>query len=132
MRDKSIELRDLADAVAATAEQVWAHIARAFQLRNDPSAAILTCERDLWRFAHTLRQTARHPNPDQRKAEPQQIVVILLVELDAPRDLGWVARSVVNTAGPIGDGWRVIHPSAHPNPSALLRKASEWDDRRRR
>ncbi len=123
MHAKSTEpqrLGDLAEAVADLAEQVWTHIVTAIELGNFPPGAVLFCERDLWRWQHTLRQAAGTPVRAAGEGTSRQVAVVLLVELAKPRDLGWLAEQVVETRGPVGDGWRILHRSTHPDPTAIF------------
>jgi len=120
MRHESTDLASLADAVADTAERVWAHIVTAIRLRNHPPGAVLFCERDLWRWHRTLRQAAGVPTPAAAGGASRQVAVVLLVELATPRDLDLLAQQVVNTQGPAGDGWRILHRSTHPDPAAIF------------
>jgi len=89
---------DLARAVAGLTADVIAHGSR-------PPAAVIIAERSLWRFADELRRT-RQPATGGR-----YVTAVLLVELDRPRDPGWLGEAIVATAGPQGDGWTIRHTS---------------------
>ncbi len=124
-QQNATQWRELGNRVASIARAVAQANADAIALGGIPPAAIVTGERDLWRWAdalHYTRQSAAARTTDRYAA------VILLVELpDGPRELGWLGKTIIGTAGPTGDGWAIRHTSAYPDfgtafedPAALL------------
>ncbi len=50
---------------------------------------------------------------------PRRVAVVLLVDLDTKRDLGWLGGQVRAAIGRAGDGWQIRHASVHPDPIHL-------------
>jgi len=123
MQQKFIDLGELAERVDRLAAQVAGAVLRAVQLGERPSSAVLTCERDLWRFAWWLRHRTANPHaqgtPDQTPDVPRRIAVVLLVDLDKKRDLGWLGGQISAAVGQAGDGWQIRQTSVHPGPIPL-------------
>ncbi|HZD67616.1 MAG TPA: hypothetical protein VFA45_01445 [Actinomycetes bacterium] len=119
MQHKSSQRRDLGNRVASIAWQVAESIAAAIELGVEPPVTVIMAERDLWRWAERLRRAA--PQTDLPSAS-RIVAAVLLVEVDAVRDFGWLAHNIVQTAGPEGDTWRVRHTTIHPDPAAIYRR----------
>jgi hypothetical protein len=119
MQHKSSQRRDLGNRVAAIAWQVAEAIAAAIELGTEPPTTVIMAERDLWRWAERLRRAA----PQTSTPEASRIVAaVLLVETNSPRDFGWLAQDIIQTAGSQGDTWRVRHATIHPDPTAIYRR----------
>ncbi len=120
MQPKFTGLRELAEHIDSLAAQVAGAVLRAIQLDHIPSASVLTCERDLWRWAWRLRHLAANPRaqgtPDETPDVPRRVAVVLLVDLDKKRDLSWLGGQVRAAVGHAGDGWQIRHTSVHPDP----------------
>jgi hypothetical protein len=120
MQPKSTGLRELADHIDSLAAQVAGAVLRAVQLDHVPPASVLTCERDLWRWSWRLRHLAANSRaqgaPDETPDVPRRVAVVLLVDLDTKRDLGWLGGQVRAAVGQRGDGWQIRHTSVHPDP----------------
>jgi hypothetical protein len=105
-------------------------IADAKTYGGTPPTAVLFAERDLWRWADELHHTNQ---PATVRASNRFAAVILLVELpNGPRDLGWLADTIIHTTGTHGDGWTIRHRSAYPDfgaaftdPDALLTSSDQ-------
>jgi hypothetical protein len=123
MQRKFTGLRELADHIDRLAAQVAGAVLRAIQLDQIPSSSVLTCERDLWRWSWRLRHLAANPRaegtPDETPDVPRRVAVVLLVDLDTKRDLGWLGGQVRAAVGHTGDGWQIRHASVHPDPLPL-------------
>jgi len=105
--------RELGNRVASIARAVAQATADTIALGGTPPAAIYFAERDLWRWADTLHYTTK---PAAARTTDRYAAVILLVELpNGPRDLGWLGKTIIGTAGPIGDGWAIRHTSTYPD-----------------
>src|SRR6266540_3265847 len=119
MQPKFTGLRELAEHIDSLAAQVAGAVLRAIQLDHIPSASVLTCERDLWRWAWRLRHLAANPRaqgtPDETPDVPRRVAVVLLVDLDKKRDLSWLGGQVRAAVGHAGDGWQIRHTSVHPH-----------------
>jgi hypothetical protein len=119
MQHKSSQRRSLGNRVAAIAWQVAEAIAAAIELGVEPPATVIMAERDLWRWAERLRRAA----PQTGAPDPSRMVAaVLLVEVDAIRDFGWLAQNIIQTAGSQGETWRVRHATIHPDPAAIYRR----------
>jgi hypothetical protein len=120
MQPKFIDLRELAEHIDRLAAQVAGAVLRAIQLEQIPSSSVLTCERDLWRWAWRLRHLAANPHaqgtPDETPDVPRRVAVVLLVDLDKKRDLAWLGGQGRAAVGHTGDGWQIRHTSVHPDP----------------
>ena len=123
MQPKSTGLGELAEHIDRLAAQVAGAVLRAIQLDQNPSSSVLTCERDLWRWSWRLRHQAANPRaqgiPDETPDVPRRVAVVLLVDLDTKRDLGWLGGQVRAAIGRAGDGWQIRHASVHPDPIHL-------------
>ena len=114
--DKSTHWRELGDRVARLAQDLAGCAARAHELGCIPPAAVVIGERDLWRWAETLRQTNQPP-----AADPGRLVAIaLLVAVDDRRELTAVADTIVRAAGRQGGWWHIRHVTAYPDPAAIF------------
>ncbi len=105
--------RELGNRVASIARALARATTDAIALGDTPPAAIYFAERDLWRWADALHYTTK---PAATRTTDRYAAVILLVELpNGPRDLDWLGKTIIGTAGPIGDGWAIRHTSAYPD-----------------
>ena len=123
MQPKFTGLGELAEHIDSLAAQVAGAVLRAIQLDQNPSPSVLTCERDLWRWSWRLRHQAANPRaqgiPDETPDVPRRVAVVLLVDLDTKRDLGWLGGQIRAAIGHRGDGWQIRHASVHPDPIHL-------------
>src|SRR6266508_849761 len=119
MPDKSTQRGQLGRRVADIAWELAVCIAHAIELRDEPPAAVIMAERDVWRWAERLRRAA----PDSTaQAGSRRVAVVLLVEVADNRDLGWVGQDLTRATGGEGNGWHVRHTTVHPDPAALYRR----------
>jgi hypothetical protein len=115
--DKSIHWRELGDRVARLAADLAGCAAHAHELGGVPPAAVVIGERDLWRWAETLRQAS---TPPPAADHGRLVAIALLVAVDGRRELTAVADAIVRAAGRQGGWWHVRHVTAYPDPAAIF------------
>ncbi len=120
MQDKSTQRRQLGRRVAELAWDLAVSIAHAIELREQPPAAVVMAERDVWRWAEVLRRAT--PHVAENGIAARQVAVVLLVEVTGNRDPGWVGQDLVRATGNQGDCWQVLHHTVHPDPAAIYRR----------
>jgi hypothetical protein len=120
MPDKSTQRRQLGRRVADIAWELAVCIAHAIELHQEPPAAVIMAERDIWRWAERLRRAT--PQASENQTGSRQVAVVLLVEVTGDRDPGWVGQDLVRATGQRGDCWQVVHHSVHPDPAAIYRR----------
>ena len=120
MPDKSTQRRQLGRRVADLAWELAVSIAHAIELREQPPAAVIMAERDVWRWAERLRRSSSQASGNG--AGSRQVAVVLLVEITGDRDPGWVGQDLVRATGFEGDCWQVRHHTVHPDPAAIYRR----------
>jgi hypothetical protein len=119
MQDKSTQRRQLGCRVADLAWELAVSIAHAIELREEPPAAVIMAERDLWRWAEQLRRAV--PHPTENGIGVRRVAVVLLVEITGNRDAGWVGQELMRAAGLSGDCWQVRHHTVHTDPTEIYR-----------
>ena len=120
MPDKSTQRRQLGRRVADVAWELAVSIAHAIELREQPPAAVIMAERDVWRWAERLRRSSSQASDNG--AGSRRVAVVLLVEVTGNRDPGWVGQDLVRATGDGGDCWQVRHHTVHPDPAAIYRR----------
>ena len=120
MQDKSTQRRQLGRRVAELAWDLAVSIAHAIELREQPPAAVVMAERDVWRWAEVLRRAT--PHVAENGIAARQVAVVLLVEVTGNRDPGWVGQDLVRATGHQGDCWQILNHTVHPDPAAIYRR----------
>lgn len=114
----SSQWRELGDRVARLADALAGCATRAIQLGTYPPTAVVIAERDLWRWAETLRRT--HGGQPAAAGQGGHVAVALLVAVDGYRDPTAVADAIVRAAGQAGGWWRIRHATTYPDPAAIF------------
>ncbi len=114
----STQRHALGDTIAALAEQTASAIAHAIQLGIGPPPAVYFAERDLSRWAHTLRGT--DPIRPTLPTGSRLVAVAHLVAVADDRDPTALAEAIIRTAGRVGDGWHITHTTAALDPTTIF------------